>query len=88
MNHYNNSQFGTYDLALASALVSSGCKLTGIEKTQYGNRASFIFERTGELDSTVQAFWRDELQVNPKQYFDVLKHIKTRLYSGEHYAAN
>lgn len=75
--------FSTYDLALASALVSCGFSITGIEKTQYGGRATFVFNKSNKLDEVIQAYWADQLQVNPKAYFDVLKHIKTRLYSGE-----
>lgn len=82
MEQYDNDGFRTYDLALASALVSHGFPITGIEKTQYGGRSSFIFNRTDKLDEVIQAYWADKLTVNPKAYFDVLKHIKTRLYSG------
>lgn len=79
---YNNDTFQTYDLALASALVSKGFSISGIEKTQYGGRAAFVFDRSNKLDEVIQAYWSDQLKVNPKAYFDVLKHIKTRLYSG------
>lgn len=82
MKNDNFNQFRTYDLALASALVSRGFSLAGIERTSHGGRSSFIFDRNEELDQVIQAYWSDRLQVNPKAYFDVLKHIKTRLYSG------
>jgi len=82
MKNDNSNVFSTYDLALASALVSYGFSISGIEKTQYGGRSSFIFDRNKELEQAIQAYWSDQLQVNPKAYFDVLKHIKTRLYSG------
>lgn len=82
MKNDNSNVFSTYDLALASALVSYGFTISGIEKTQYGGRSSFIFDRNEKLDQVIQAYWSDQLQVNPKAYFDVLKHIKTRLYSG------
>lgn len=83
MNQYESSQFSTPDLSLATALVSCGFSICDIEKTPYNGRSIFIFGRVNGLDKTIQAFWSDELLVNPKQYFDVLKHIKTRLYSGE-----
>lgn len=82
MKNYNSNQYRTYDLALASALVSHGYSIAEIEKTQYSGRSSFIFERTDKLDEIIQAYWADKITVNPKTYFDVLKHIKTRLYSG------
>jgi len=82
MSNININQFKTYDLALASALVSCGFSIDGIEKTQYNGKSSFIFHRTDKLDEIIQSYWADDLSVNPKAYFDVLKHIKTRLYSG------
>ncbi|MGZ6005530.1 MAG: DUF5659 domain-containing protein, partial [Candidatus Saccharimonadales bacterium] len=75
------STFSTYDLALAATLVTLGHSIKGLEQSQYG-KATFIFDRTNTFDETIQAYWADGLSVNPKTYFDVLKHIKTRLYSG------
>jgi len=77
----DESQFRTFDLALASALVANGYTISAIERTQYGGKSSFIFDRTSGLDQVIQAYWADGLTVNPKAYFDVLKHIKTRIYS-------
>jgi len=44
-------------------------------------RAIFSFERTTELDEAVQAFWRSEVVVEPKQWFNAQREIKSRLYS-------
>lgn len=82
MNNYDVNHFRTYDLALAASLEALGFTVSGLEKTSYSNKTSFIFDRTIELDEAIQAYWSDKLRVNPKAYFDVLKHIKTRLYSG------
>lgn len=81
MNH-NLTDFRTFDLSLASALITEGFIITAIERTQYSNKSNFIFNRTDKLDEIVQAFWADKLSVNPKLYFDALKHLKTRIYSG------
>lgn len=75
-------QFRTHDLALASALVSCGFSLDNIERKSHGGKASFIFVHAENLEDIIQAYWADKLTVNPKAYFDVIKHIKTRLYQS------
>lgn len=74
--------FRTYDLALATALVAHGFSLGALERTPYNDKVSFSFNRSDPLDEVIQAYWADNLSVNPKAYFDILKHLKTRIYSG------
>lgn len=73
--------FSTHDLALASALATQGFSIADMERSEYSRRVSFIFERTEGLDKAVEDYWSDNLKVNPKTYFDALKHIKTRIYA-------
>ena len=80
MADYNSNSFKTFDLALAAALVTAGYSIEEIEKKPYG-KASFVFVRSDKLDAVVNHYWADKLQLNPKAYFDVLKHLKTRIYS-------
>ena len=77
----NEKYFKTYDLALAAALVAAGFFIDNIDKPSYG-KSSFIFLRSAALDEVVKDYWADKQQVNPKAYFDILKHLKTRIYSG------
>ena len=81
MNNEDKLQFRTSDLALASALTAVGFSLNNILKSSSG-RASFIFLWTKELQEVIDIYWSDSMTVNPKVYFDSLKHLKTRLYSG------
>ena len=80
MTNYNSDLYKTYDLALAAALVAAGFTVDSIEKASYG-KASFVFDRSDDLDTAVNRYWADGLRVNPKAYFDVIKHLKTRIYS-------
>jgi hypothetical protein len=82
MNNYDSNKFSTFDMALASALATSGFSIVGIERVDSRGKASFVFNRTNNIDTVIQAYWSDQLKVNPKAYFDALKHLKTRLYSG------
>ena len=70
--------YRTSDLACAAA-VSLFVPLDSIDKTDR-RRAFFIFERNGELDGLLEAFWKGTLQVEPRAYFDQIKALKTRLY--------
>ena len=70
--------YRTSDLACAAA-VSLFVPLDSIDKTDR-RRAFFIFERNGELDGLLEAFWKGTLQVEPRAYFDRIKALKTRLY--------
>lgn len=72
--------YKTFDLALAAALFTVGFPIKSLEKVHHG-KAAFIFKRDDNLAHTVNIYWADKLQVNPRAYFDALKHIKTRIYS-------
>lgn len=76
INHYKTS-----DLALAVTL-SLYCSITSIEK-QNPRKAQFIFDRNQELDNLLDRYWKKELLVEPRTYFDELKALKARLYTNE-----
>lgn len=73
-----NDILRTGDLSLA-ATVYLFEPLAGIDK-QDSRRAEFLFERSQELNDLVERFWRGELKVDPRLYFDALRAIKARLY--------
>jgi hypothetical protein len=75
-----NENFNTSDLALAAALVESGHKIERLERSN-PRRISFIFENSIALSAVVNEYWYDQLSVNPRSYFDTLKHLKARIYS-------
>jgi hypothetical protein len=75
------THFSTADLALATT-VSIWFPLQQVDKKN-PRRALFTFERSKELDELVDKYWKRELQVEPRQYFDQLKSLKARLYSNE-----
>lgn len=74
--------FSTSDLALSTA-ISLWFPLQEIDKSQNPRRALFIFSRSNELDEIVDKYWKKELLVEPRQYFEQLKALKGRLYSHE-----
>lgn len=75
------NSYKTSDLSLATAL-SLYCSITDIAK-QNPRKAEFIFERNPELDDLLNRYWKKELLVEPRTYFDQLKSLKARLYANE-----
>lgn len=72
---------GISDLACCAALISHNHKLSALDR---GNprRVQFLFTYDPDIEATEAKFWSDELVVNPRTYFDNLKAVKSRLYSG------
>lgn len=76
-----NDYFETSDFALATTLLCLGFVIDCLDKTN-PSKATFIFKRTKELENTVQAFWNNQLKVNPKDFFNNQKELKSRIYSN------
>jgi len=74
--------FKSSDLALAAVLFLF-FPLEDIDK-QNPRKALFLFEKDtdGRLDETVTDYWRGELKVEPRRYFEALRQIKARLYEN------
>lgn len=74
--------FSTFDLALAAA-ISLYYPLETIDRSQDSRRVLFIFSRNQKLSELVDRYWKKELLVEPRQYFDQIKAMKARLYSND-----
>lgn len=79
-DHYSNS-FATFDLGLAAALVSAGCPVSHLDKSQ-PQKVQFVFERKEGIDDAIQLYWANGLQISAFEYFNNLKMLKNRIYSG------
>ena len=75
----NNDHFITSDFPLGITLISLGFCLETVSSTE-GRRASFYFKRDKGLDEAIQAFWRDELRIEPKQFYMNQKLLKSRIF--------
>lgn len=75
----NDNYYKTSDLALAASL-SLYSPVNTIDSTD-SKRIIFIFKQSQELDQLVDMYWRGEMKVDPQQYFNQLKIIKSRIYS-------
>lgn len=81
MNQDTANEFRTYDLGLASALVTSGYTLVDLDKSN-PSKASFIFHRDDRIDDFIRDYWDDQLEGSLQAYFNNLKRIKNQLYSS------
>ncbi len=74
------SQFVSSDLSLVTA-ISLFHPFETIDR-QNPRKAQFIFIRNNQLDELIEQYWKKELRIEPRAYFDQLKAIKTQLYSN------
>ena len=77
MNHPSN--FSTSDLALSTSLVCFNNPLISVSKE--GSKWIFEFQNTPKLQEDVKKFFAYELLIEPMDYFNTLKTLKTRLYN-------
>ena len=72
--------FISSDLAIVAA-ISLYFPIIEVDKTN-PRKAEFIFERNLKLESLLDKYWKKELLIEPRAYFDQLKAIKARLYGS------
>ena len=74
------AHFLTFDLSLASALVTLEYELAAIDKTNR-SKAHFIFRRRMGIDQDIEKYWSGDLRLSARHLFDSQKMMKNRLYS-------
>lgn len=73
--------FISSDLALVTA-ISLFHNIEDLDR-QNPRKALFVFNRSKKLDELLNSYWKKELRIEPRSYFDQLKAIKARLYGNE-----
>lgn len=76
-----NDIFQTSDLALATT-ISLSYPLEAIDR-QNPQKVGFLFLRDENLDKLIESYWRGELKVEPRKFFNQLRDIKARLYQKD-----
>lgn len=74
----NHNYYSTADLALAAA-ISISSPLESIDKTD-SHRVLFVFMLSKQIEEFIDKYWRRELRVEPRCYFDQLRALKARIY--------
>lgn len=78
----NMSYFETSDFPLGITLVTLGFQLEYISKS-CSKRMTFNFKREIGLDEAIQAFWRNEILIEPKKFYLNQKLLKSRIISNQ-----
>jgi len=73
------SEFKTTDLALA-ATIALFLRMPDIKKLSSG-KCEFHFQQEEDLDKLIPAFWRGELLVEPRRFFESMRAIKSQIYN-------
>lgn len=80
-NNLDENLFKTSDLALATT-ISLSFPIVATDRTT-PPRVSFVFQRTPDLETLMERYWRWEIAVEPQAFFNQMKSLKARIYSGE-----
>lgn len=79
MDNSHAFAFATESFILASYLLSNGCILLEVDKTN-PHRASFVFENSKFLEDLIEQFHAYQAQIEPHKFFNAQKDLKQRLY--------
>jgi len=71
--------FKSSDLAIVAFLYLSGHSLIEVEGARSG-RSVFVFRDSPSLAGDLGDFWEKNARVEPQEYFDAIKKMKTRIY--------
>ncbi len=77
----SSTYYTSYDLGCCAALISRGFNLINVDRSEH-RRSLFVFEACPEIEQAANDFWADRLEVNARTYFDNIKMLKSRIYSG------
>jgi len=72
--------YSTYDLNLASTLLTLGYKLIELDKTNI-KKVRFIFKHTKGIEQSATDFWDDKITLSAKTLFANQKTCKNRIYT-------
>ena len=73
------NKYRTQDLAL-SAYLNLNFPILSLEKLDQF-KFQFVFEDSISLQKEIDSFYNNTAKVNPKDYFNSIKNLKSRFYS-------
>lgn len=75
-NYYRTSNFPL------AVVLSLHFPVEDIEKEHNSQRAFFVFKSTPELEQVISDYWADSLRIEPKEFYNQTKTLKSRLREG------
>lgn len=73
--------FQTDNFQLAAAILSGGCKILSVDKTNV-KRVVFVFEESEKRQLLTQKFLSYEALVEPHRFFSAQKDLKQLIYGS------
>jgi hypothetical protein len=75
-----NKNFSTYDLGLATVLVTLDYKLIKLDKTN-PKKIRFVFEEDKKIEKVMLDYWNDKIKLPALTLFNNQKMLKNRIYT-------
>jgi len=75
-----SKNFSTYDLGLATVLVTLGYKLIKLDKTN-PKKVRFVFEEDKKIEQVMMDYWNDKMKLSALALFNNQKMLKNRIYT-------
>lgn len=74
------TEFRTSDFGCAASIITSGVRLTRLDRAADSRRVYFVFADKKLADIVSRGYFNDSLKLNPRRLFDNAKFLKSRLY--------
>jgi len=72
--------YSTFDLNLASVLLTAGCKLIELDRSNI-KKVKFIFKHQKGIERIINDFWDDKIILPARTLLNNQKALKNRIYS-------
>lgn len=72
--------FSTYDLGLATVLVTLGYELLELDKAN-PKKVRFVFRREENIEQIMNNYFNDKIKLPAQTLFNNQKNLKNRIYS-------
>lgn len=72
--------YSTFDLNLASVLITSGCKIVELDRSNI-KKVKFIFKHQKSIEQIAADFWDDKVILPAKTLLNNQKTLKNRIFS-------
>jgi len=76
-----NQNFSTYDLGLATVLVTLEYELLKLDKTN-PKKVRFVFKEEGDIEKVMIDYFNNKIKLPALTLFNNQKNLKNRIYSN------
>ena len=76
-----NQEFSTFDLGLATVLITLGYELIELEKAN-PKKVRFIFKHEKNIERVINDYFNDKIKLPALSLFNNQKNLKNRIYSN------